>query len=182
MIQWIGMWKKLCCDLISVQYGMMEVTNHKSLQKSVVDFKACGWFGNDLHKIEGFLLDKEWVDLTLLWFAFDIHKRLLWYFWFILAPQCSIARYWVYSVDMETIKRQIRATYGFMATGQSLRPWTLDCILDCTLAVSVTTSPLRWRMRQFWCYVNEPYFTFTYIIVWTASVMGIWHTLWESFA
>jgi len=42
-----------------VQYGTMEVTNHKSLQKSVVSFKACGWFGNDLRKVEGFLLDKE---------------------------------------------------------------------------------------------------------------------------
>ena len=47
------------CYLIAVQYGVLEVTNHKSLQKSVVDFKACGWFGNDLHKTEGFLFDKE---------------------------------------------------------------------------------------------------------------------------
>ena len=50
----------------SVQYGVLEVTNHKSLQKSVVSFKACGWFGNDLHKVEGFLFDRQWVFSRLL--------------------------------------------------------------------------------------------------------------------
>jgi len=51
---------------MTVQYGRMEVTNHRSLQKSIVNFKACGWFDNDLHKIEGFLIDKEWVLTSFL--------------------------------------------------------------------------------------------------------------------
>jgi len=46
-------------NLVTVQYGEMEVKNHKSLQKSVVNFKSCGWFGNDLHKVEGYLFDRE---------------------------------------------------------------------------------------------------------------------------
>jgi len=45
--------------VVAVQYGVMEITNHRSLQKSVIDVKACGWFSNDLHKVEGFLFDKE---------------------------------------------------------------------------------------------------------------------------
>ena len=57
-----------------MQYGTMEVTNHKSLQKSVITFKACGWFGNDLHKIEGFLLDKEWVFVLVFFLFFLFHR------------------------------------------------------------------------------------------------------------
>ena len=53
--------------LLSVQYGVLEVTNHKTLQKSAVNFKACGWFGNDLHKVEGFLFDRQWV-LADFWY------------------------------------------------------------------------------------------------------------------
>jgi len=53
-------------------YGAMEVTNHMTKYKSVLNFLPCGWFGKDLHKIEGFLYDNnkkkirafygKWVD------------------------------------------------------------------------------------------------------------------------
>jgi hypothetical protein len=34
-------------------YGSMEVVNHKTKHKAVLNFKPCGWFGKDLHKVEG---------------------------------------------------------------------------------------------------------------------------------
>ena len=40
----------------------MEITNHKTKHKSVLNFKPSGWFGKDLHKLEGFIYDKEWVQ------------------------------------------------------------------------------------------------------------------------
>ena len=46
-----------CCERL-LQYGAMELTNHMTKCKAVVNFRPCGWFGRDLHKIDGFLLDR----------------------------------------------------------------------------------------------------------------------------
>lgn len=53
-------------------YGAMEVTNHTKNWKSVVNYRQSGWFGRDLHKLDGFLYDNnkkklrafygKWVD------------------------------------------------------------------------------------------------------------------------
>lgn len=40
-------------------YGAMEVTNHMTKNKAVLNFRPCGWFGRELHKVEGFLLDNN---------------------------------------------------------------------------------------------------------------------------
>lgn len=40
-------------------YGAMEVTNHKNNFKSVLNFRTCGWFGKDLHKVEGYMYDSN---------------------------------------------------------------------------------------------------------------------------
>ncbi|XP_060562963.1 oxysterol-binding protein-related protein 1-like isoform X2 [Ruditapes philippinarum] len=37
--------------------GVMEVINHKTKHKAVLNFKQGGWFGKDLHKVEGFVYD-----------------------------------------------------------------------------------------------------------------------------
>lgn len=37
------------------QYGTMEITNHTTGMKAVLNFKPAGWFGKDLHRIEGFI-------------------------------------------------------------------------------------------------------------------------------
>ena len=37
----------------------MEVTNIKHKLKSVLNFKSSGWFGRDLHKVEGYLYDRK---------------------------------------------------------------------------------------------------------------------------
>lgn len=40
-------------------YGAMEVTNHKNKFKSILNFRTCGWFGKDLHKVEGYMYDNN---------------------------------------------------------------------------------------------------------------------------
>ena len=47
---------------------------------------------------------------------------------------------------METVKLQIKATRGCMVPATA----SLGCGLDCTPALSVTTTPLRQHMRQLW--------------------------------
>lgn len=43
------------------QQGTMEIINHKTSAKVVLNFRPGGWFGgsNDLHTVEGFLLDQH---------------------------------------------------------------------------------------------------------------------------
>ena len=35
----------------------MEIVNNKSKHKAVLNFKSSGWFGKDLHKVEGYIYD-----------------------------------------------------------------------------------------------------------------------------
>ncbi|XP_069813793.1 oxysterol-binding protein-related protein 1 isoform X2 [Dendropsophus ebraccatus] len=41
------------------QYGNMEITNHKTGDKCILNFKPCGLFGKELHKVEGYIQDKS---------------------------------------------------------------------------------------------------------------------------
>ncbi|XP_061095921.1 oxysterol-binding protein-related protein 1 isoform X3 [Conger conger] len=41
------------------QYGTMEVVNHKTGERCCLNFKPCGLFGKELHKVEGYILDKS---------------------------------------------------------------------------------------------------------------------------
>ncbi|XP_071201445.1 oxysterol-binding protein-related protein 1 isoform X2 [Salvelinus alpinus] len=41
------------------QYGNMEVLNHKTGERCCLNFKPCGLFGKELHKVEGYILDKS---------------------------------------------------------------------------------------------------------------------------
>ncbi|XP_030830790.1 oxysterol-binding protein-related protein 1 isoform X2 [Strongylocentrotus purpuratus] len=49
------------------QYGTLEIINHKTGLKSVLNFKPAGWFGRDLHKIEGHISDKQGKKLCYLY-------------------------------------------------------------------------------------------------------------------
>ncbi|XP_042229027.1 oxysterol-binding protein-related protein 1-like [Homarus americanus] len=49
------------------QYGSMEITNHATGHKSVVTFKTAGWFSKDLHRIEGFIIDRRKKKLCFLY-------------------------------------------------------------------------------------------------------------------
>ncbi|XP_069778693.1 oxysterol-binding protein-related protein 1-like isoform X2 [Narcine bancroftii] len=41
------------------QYGNVEIVNHKSGEKCILNFKPCGLFGKELHKVEGYIQDKS---------------------------------------------------------------------------------------------------------------------------
>ncbi|XP_035659988.1 oxysterol-binding protein-related protein 1-like isoform X1 [Branchiostoma floridae] len=41
------------------QYGEMEVKNHNTAERVILNFRPSGWFGKELHKIDGYVYDKE---------------------------------------------------------------------------------------------------------------------------
>uniref|UniRef100_A0A665T2K1 Oxysterol-binding protein n=1 Tax=Echeneis naucrates TaxID=173247 RepID=A0A665T2K1_ECHNA len=41
------------------QYGTVEIVNHSTGDKCVLNFKPCGMFGKELHKVEGHIQDKN---------------------------------------------------------------------------------------------------------------------------
>ncbi|KAG8442137.1 hypothetical protein GDO86_011075, partial [Hymenochirus boettgeri] len=49
------------------QYGNMEITNHKTGEKCILNFKPCGLFGKELHKVEGYIQDKSKRKLCALY-------------------------------------------------------------------------------------------------------------------
>ncbi|XP_075069535.1 oxysterol-binding protein-related protein 1 isoform X2 [Mixophyes fleayi] len=49
------------------QYGNMEITNHKTADKCILNFKPCGLFGKELHKVEGYIQDKSKKKLCALY-------------------------------------------------------------------------------------------------------------------
>ncbi|XP_029001379.1 oxysterol-binding protein-related protein 1 isoform X2 [Betta splendens] len=69
------------------QYGNMEVINHRTGEKCCLNFKPCGLFGKELHKVEGYILDKSKKKLCALYGkwteclyvvdpgAFEAHKK-----------------------------------------------------------------------------------------------------------
>ncbi|XP_056913726.1 oxysterol-binding protein-related protein 1-like isoform X2 [Takifugu flavidus] len=69
------------------QYGNVEVINHKTGDRCNITFKPCGLFGKELHKVEGYILDKskqklcaiygKWTEClyTIDAATFDAHKK-----------------------------------------------------------------------------------------------------------
>ncbi|XP_061588327.1 oxysterol-binding protein-related protein 1-like [Cololabis saira] len=69
------------------QYGNVEVINHKTGERCCMTFKRCGLFGKELHKVEGYILDKSKKKLCAIYgkwteclyvvdtAAFDAHKK-----------------------------------------------------------------------------------------------------------
>ncbi|KAM6948733.1 oxysterol-binding protein-related protein 1-like [Aplochiton taeniatus] len=49
------------------QYGNVEVVNHKTGERSCLTFKPCGLFGKELHKVEGYILDKSKKKLCAIY-------------------------------------------------------------------------------------------------------------------
>ncbi|KAK7091857.1 hypothetical protein V1264_009484 [Littorina saxatilis] len=47
--------------------GTMEIVNHPTKMKAVLNFKQCGWFGKDLHKVEGFIYGPRKQKLKALY-------------------------------------------------------------------------------------------------------------------
>ncbi|KAL7387496.1 hypothetical protein ABVT39_024256 [Epinephelus coioides] len=69
------------------QYGSVEVINHKTGERCSMMFKPCGLFGKELHKVEGYILDKSKKKLCAIYgkwteclytvdpAVFDAHKK-----------------------------------------------------------------------------------------------------------
>ncbi|KAJ0032223.1 hypothetical protein NQD34_002304 [Periophthalmus magnuspinnatus] len=69
------------------QYGNVEITNHRTGERCILNFKPCGLFGKELHKVEGYILDKSKKKLCSLYgkwtecmyviepAAFEAHKK-----------------------------------------------------------------------------------------------------------
>ncbi|BES91879.1 Oxysterol-Hypothetical protein protein [Nesidiocoris tenuis] len=49
------------------QYGTMEIVNHVTGLRAVLNFKPAGWFSKDLHRVEGFIMDKNKKKLNFLY-------------------------------------------------------------------------------------------------------------------
>ncbi|XP_037911232.1 oxysterol-binding protein-related protein 1 isoform X2 [Hermetia illucens] len=49
------------------QYGTMEVVNHTTGHKAILTFKPAGWASKDLHRVEGFITDKNKKKLHFLY-------------------------------------------------------------------------------------------------------------------
>ncbi|XP_029308589.1 oxysterol-binding protein-related protein 1-like isoform X2 [Cottoperca gobio] len=70
------------------QYGSVEVINHKTGERCSMMFKPCGLFGKELHKVEGYILDKSKKKLCAIYgkwteclytvdpATFDAHKKI----------------------------------------------------------------------------------------------------------
>uniref|UniRef100_A0A8C5N739 Oxysterol-binding protein n=1 Tax=Gouania willdenowi TaxID=441366 RepID=A0A8C5N739_GOUWI len=69
------------------QYGNVEVVNHRTGERCFLNFKPCGLFGKELHKVEGYILDKskkkqcalygKWTECLYVIDspAFEAHKK-----------------------------------------------------------------------------------------------------------
>ncbi|XP_055084380.1 oxysterol-binding protein-related protein 1-like isoform X3 [Periophthalmus magnuspinnatus] len=69
------------------QYGSVEVINHKTGERCSMTFRPCGLFGKELHKVEGYILDKSKKKLCAIYgkwteclytvdpAAFEAHKK-----------------------------------------------------------------------------------------------------------
>eukprot|EP00066_Takifugu_rubripes_P023595 XP_011612861.1 PREDICTED: oxysterol-binding protein-related protein 1-like isoform X2 [Takifugu rubripes] len=69
------------------QYGNMEVINHRTGERCFLNFKPCGLFGRELHKVEGYILDKSKKKMCAVYgkwteclyavdaAAFEAHKK-----------------------------------------------------------------------------------------------------------
>ncbi|XP_029519987.1 oxysterol-binding protein-related protein 2-like isoform X1 [Oncorhynchus nerka] len=49
------------------QYGTVEILNHSTGDKCVLNFKPCGMFGKELHRVEGYIQDKSRKKLCVIY-------------------------------------------------------------------------------------------------------------------
>lgn len=49
------------------QYGTVEIINHSTGDKCILNFKPCGLFGKELHRIEGYVQDKNKKKLSVIY-------------------------------------------------------------------------------------------------------------------
>ncbi|XP_028629953.1 oxysterol-binding protein-related protein 2 [Grammomys surdaster] len=49
------------------QYGIVEILNHRTGDKCILHFKPCGLFGKELHRVEGYIQDKNRKKLFIMY-------------------------------------------------------------------------------------------------------------------
>ncbi|XP_018089573.1 oxysterol binding protein like 2 L homeolog isoform X1 [Xenopus laevis] len=49
------------------QYGTVEIINHSTGDKCLLNFKPCGLFGKELHRVEGYIQDKNKKKLCMIY-------------------------------------------------------------------------------------------------------------------
>ncbi|CAH2303150.1 oxysterol-binding -related 2 isoform X1 [Pelobates cultripes] len=49
------------------QYGTVEIINHSTGDKCILNFKPCGLFGKELHRVEGYIQDKNKKKLCVIY-------------------------------------------------------------------------------------------------------------------
>ncbi|XP_052581390.1 oxysterol-binding protein-related protein 2 isoform X4 [Peromyscus californicus insignis] len=49
------------------QYGIVEILNHRTGDKCILHFKPCGLFGKELHRVEGYIQDKNRKKLFIIY-------------------------------------------------------------------------------------------------------------------
>ncbi|XP_070603744.1 oxysterol-binding protein-related protein 1 isoform X1 [Erythrolamprus reginae] len=113
------------------QYGNMEITNHKTGEKCILNFKPCGLFGKELHKVEGHIQDKS-------------KKKL-----------CALYGKWtecLYSVDLTTFeaykkndKRNTEEKKNNKQTGNSDEPDEMP-LPECESICVIPGSVLLWKI------------------------------------
>uniref|UniRef100_T2M5M8 Oxysterol-binding protein n=1 Tax=Hydra vulgaris TaxID=6087 RepID=T2M5M8_HYDVU len=47
-------------------YGVCEITNQNTGDRAILNFKPAGWFGKDLNKVDGYVVDKKGVKKKLI--------------------------------------------------------------------------------------------------------------------
>ncbi|XP_053309546.1 oxysterol-binding protein-related protein 2 [Spea bombifrons] len=49
------------------QYGTVEIVNHRTGDKCILNFRPCGLFGKELHRVEGYIQDKNKKKLCVIY-------------------------------------------------------------------------------------------------------------------
>ncbi|XKL68684.1 hypothetical protein PGB90_006453 [Kerria lacca] len=76
-------WSNVTCSVHNVvvgklwieQSGTMEIINHQTGHKAVLNFKPAGWFNKDTNRVEGFIYDKNKEKLRFLYGKWSEHMK-----------------------------------------------------------------------------------------------------------
>ncbi|XP_065220938.1 oxysterol-binding protein-related protein 1 [Planococcus citri] len=76
-------WSNVTCSVHNVvvgkiwieQSGTMEITNHKTGHRAVLNFKSSGWFSKDMNRVEGFVFDRSKKKMKFLYGRWSDHMK-----------------------------------------------------------------------------------------------------------
>ncbi|KAK7571168.1 hypothetical protein V9T40_014772 [Parthenolecanium corni] len=76
-------WSNVTCSVHNVvvgkiwieQSGTMEIVNHRTGHKAILNFKPAGWFNKDTNRVEGFIYDPSKKKLRFLYGKWSEHMK-----------------------------------------------------------------------------------------------------------